>query len=424
MNPLGLATITHAQAPLDVLERVSFIGDDVASSLERLRAQVGIKDAAILSTCNRTEIYASFDGPADPSRLAWFLAQDRHVCWSDMRDHVGLHTGDDAVAHLFWVAAGVDSLAFGEAEIVAQIKAVHAELQGSSRHELLGLFEAAIRASRAVRSRVDVGEAGASLGTAAVAAAGLADVSTRRRVLLVGAGKIARSVVTALRPGTEMVIASRRLESAEALAAGRGTAVSMESFPRELASADVVFFCASSRRPLLDAAGADAVTATRRSPLVAVDLGLPRNVAAEVRAVGGIDVIDLDGLRSHTTSAQRIRTLTDVEPLIAEEVSRYRQAAAGRRIAPLIDGMRSALDSISEEELGRAFPDGDPERDRSQQMVRRLLGRVLHGAITEARRAASAGDLESLAAVARTLGAIAPASDVRITSTSSKEEVA
>lgn len=423
MSGLALATVTHAHAPLDVLERVSYVGEDVASAVEDLRGQVGIKDAAILSTCNRTEIYAIFDGPADPSRLAWFLSQDRHVCWGRIRDHVDEYTDEAAVAHLFRVAAGVDSLAFGEAEIVAQIKAVHSHLKESPGRELLGLFEAAIRASRAVRAQVDLGEGGASLGTAAVAASRVAQ-SRGARVVVVGAGKIARSVLAALPAATEVAVASRTFSSAQSLAQNRGRAIPIDDLAAELALADAVFFCASSRRPIFEAAVADAVIASRTSPLVAVDLGLPRNVAAEVRLVEGIEVIDLDGLRAHTNGTQRMRILTEVEPLIAHEVARYREAAIGRSVAPLIEELRASVSALVESEVARAFPQEGPDRSRSEQVARRVVGRLLHGAITEVRSAAIEGDTNALGKLVRAFGSQAPRSDHAIETSADKEEVA
>lgn len=424
MSGLGLIAVTHAHAPLEILEGVSYVGEDVAASLNHLRKQVGIKDAAILTTCNRTEIYAVFDGPADPSRLAWFLSQDRHICWGRIRDHIDEYTDDAAVAHLFRVAAGVDSLAFGEAEIVAQIKTVHAELKAATRHELLGLFEAAIRASRAVRANVDLDEAGASLGTAAVAAARVADKSTAR-IFVVGAGKIARSVLAALPESADIAVASRTFTSAETLVRGRGRAVPMDDFAGELAVADAVFFCASSKRPILDAAAADAVTSARTSPLVAVDLGLPRNVAAEVKIVDGIEVIDLDGLRSHTSSTERMRILTQVEPIIGQEVARYRAAAIGRSVAPVIDELRATVAALAAAEVHRAFPREGSERARSEQVVRKVVGRLLHGAITEIRGAAVEGDVKTLTRLARAFGSQISSfsTDVSV-QISHKEEVA
>lgn len=420
MTGLAVATVTHAHAPLDILERVSFVGDDSSTSLRQLRSLVGIKDAAILSTCNRTEIYAMFEGAPDPSRLGWFLSQDRHICWGQIRDHVDEYTDEAAVAHLFRVAAGVDSLAFGESEIIAQIKTVHAELQASGRHQLLGLFEAAIRASRVVRSKVDLAQGDSSLGTAAVRAAGLEKASSAR-VLVVGAGKIARSVLAALSSHVDIAVASRTFASAEALAAGRGRAVAMDDFAEQLAVADAVFFCASSRRPIFDASAAEAISSTRTSPLVAVDLGLPRNVAAEVRSAERIKVIDLDGLRQHTDSSTRMRTLTEVEPIIAQEVARFRAAAVGRSVAPLIDELRMSVASMVEEEIERAFPQAGPERVRSEQVVRKVVGRLLHGAITEVRSAAADGDVASATKLVRAFGSQLP---VRLSEETNKEEVA
>ena len=404
MNGLGLATVTHAHTPLEILEGVSYVGDDLASSLDRLRRQVGIKEAAILSTCNRTEVYAVFDGPADPSRLGWFLSQDRHVCWGRIRDHVDLYSDDEVVAHLFKVASGVDSLAFGEAEIVAQIRSVHADLQAAASSELLGLFEAAIRASRTVRSQVDVSHAGASLGVAAVVAARAGAGEWSPRVVLVGAGKIARSVLAALPANANLVVASRTLDGAQRLARGRGRAVPIDQVAPEMAAADTVFFCASSRRPILDRVTAYAVTCSRTSPLKVVDLGLPRNVAAEVRDLEWIDVVDLDGLRGNIDGGERFKTLAEVEPIVAQEVARYREAMIGRSVAPLIADLRTTLASLADSELDRALPHAGPGRDRADRVVRRVVSRVLHGAIAEIRNAAAEGDLEALTKLARAFG--------------------
>ncbi|HEV2756536.1 MAG TPA: glutamyl-tRNA reductase [Actinomycetota bacterium] len=425
MRALGVATITHAHAPLDLLESVSYVGADPATATSRMRREAGVEEVAILSTCNRTEIYALFAGPADPRRLAWLLAEDRGVCWGSLRDHVRLLTGEDAAAHLFRVTAGADSLAFGEAEIVAQVKAVHAGLRRDSQEGLAGLFEAALRAGRTVRRDVSFGDAGASLGTVAVAAAAELAPSPAHRVLLVGAGKIARSVLAALPHDAEVVVASRTQETAARLVGGRGKAAGMADFAAELASADVVYFCASSRRPILDATGADAVTAQRATPLVAVDLGLPRNVAAEVRLVPGIELVDLEGLRSHAGTADRIRALTDVEPVVAREVARYRDAVRARAVAPLIAAIRSSLGSLARAELDRSFDTTDPARLRAEQMLHRITGRVAHAAIVEARRAAAAGDAAALETLGRAFRvAPGPHTQMPVTDGSTREEVA
>ncbi|MGH2807623.1 MAG: glutamyl-tRNA reductase [Actinomycetota bacterium] len=404
MSTLAVAAITHADAPLNVLERVSYVGDDVGAALRKLRAQAGVREAAIVATCNRTEIYSVLDGPAEASRLGWFMAEDRGVCWGVLRSMTRLHSGDDAAAHLFRVAAGVESLSFGEAEIIAQIKAVHAELAESGQVELLGLFEAAIRAGRAVRRDVNMGEAGASLGAAAVTAATRALGGAPRRTLLVGAGKIARSVVDALAPSGDLVVVSRTLQSAENLAGATGRAAPMSALAEELAAADAVFFCASSRTPLLDADAADAITAHRSFPLVLIDLGLPRNVAAEVRRVDRIELVDLDGLRRHVNSPARIRTLTEVDPLIAWEVARYRSAQIARSVAPLIEGLRTRFEELAAAALDEAFGDAGSERERAAKALRRAHGKVLHDAISEARRAALAGENEVLSALERAFG--------------------
>lgn len=283
-----------------MLERVAYGEDEVPALLGRLSRLAPLREAVVLSTCNRTEIYATCDASADLDRLGRFLALDRRVGWDELRSALVTETGQDAVRHLFRVAAGLESMAVGEAEIQVQVRAAHGNAQeaGTVAGKLDAAFRWALRAGRRVRQETALGTVGRSLGRSAVEAGAAALGTLGRTVLVLGAGKIARAVTERARgEGAHLRVWSRTEAHAERLAGSAEGVLPWAQLQRGLVQADLVICCCAAPPPLL--AGAEigrAMAARKGRPLTIVDLSVPRNVDPAARQVPGVRLMDLDAL--------------------------------------------------------------------------------------------------------------------------------
>ncbi|MFM6849542.1 MAG: glutamyl-tRNA reductase [Terrabacter sp.] len=303
MSALACVSVSGAHVPLSLLERLSYNPADLPELLPPLRAASGATAIAVLSTCQRVEIYATWAGAPAPAALLVALARDRGVAPEDVEAAARLHLHEQAAEHLLRVATGLESFVLGESEITGQVRraAAAARASGNSDPELDRLLAAAVAASRRAHRGSSLTHTGASVASAAV------DAVARRhggsldgkQVLVVGAGGVAAAVLArAAQLGASLTVCNRTRRHAELLARSGARVVDLSALAEGLATCDVAILATAAAQPLVDENSLGLRVQTSRPRLLLVDLCIPRNVAPSVRGTPGVDVIDLADLRA------------------------------------------------------------------------------------------------------------------------------
>ena len=315
-----LVGLNHKSAPIEVRERLAFRQERLGSAFARLRQEIGIREAAILSTCNRVEIYAGVtevDGTIP--RLQEFLSRHGGVELPGLEPQLYSYCDSESVSHLFGVASGIDSMVLGEDEILHQVKQAY-EL--ACEHDAAGklihaLFQRALNTAKTVRSQTGIGRGATSVGSVAVELSQkIFGRLSSSKVLLIGAGKIGEQTLKSLslRGTRDVRILNRSMERAAALAATcQGTAGTLERLPQDLVETDIVIASTSAPAYLISQADvAQALHARRQRPLCIVDLGVPRNIDPAVAQLDNVylfDIDDLQGLVNHHHQEREQATL-------------------------------------------------------------------------------------------------------------------
>ena len=332
--------ISHRTAPVALRERFAVATADRAAALRRVQAAGGLAEVVLLWTCNRVEIYGVSERPAvDAGALLNLLATDGAVD-DDACFH---HAGDAALRHLFSVAAGLDSLVLGETEIAGQVKEAYAQAReaGLTGPLLNRAFQAALGAAKEVRTATAIGRGATSVGSVVLQRARehFGDALKERRVLLLGAGKMAETCLLHLAKNgaQDLVVVNRSLERAEQLVTAHGgRAAPQEQLADELAAADLAICSTGCPYVVLDRPLLEQVMAARGGrALVLVDIAVPRDVAPEAAELPGVHLCDMDGLEAtvRRNVAHRAEDLAQAQALIAARVREVRErfaAAAGR----------------------------------------------------------------------------------------------
>jgi len=384
--------LNHVSAPVSVRERVSLPMELLRPALEGLRTTFGgaVREAAILSTCNRTEIYCAADRSVIERVPAW-LADFRQLDDSQLRPHLYKHTQNDAVRHAFRVASGLDSMVLGETQILGQMKtAVRAAEEAGSMGTLLHqLFQKTFSVAKEVRSQTAIGEDSVSMAAAAVRLAErvFGDL-TEVKVLCVGAGEMMELCAThfaAQRPAG-MVVANRTLDRAESLASrfSAGT-MRLADLPDRLAEFDVVVSCTASSLPILGLGMVERATrARRRRPIVMVDLAVPRDIEPEVARLDDVYLYSVDDLGRLVQNATESRqaAVVQAEAIIETRVQNFMHWMDSRLVVPVIRDLHDAANSLREAELDRArkaLARGESPDQVLEQLAHGLTQKYLHG---------------------------------------------
>ncbi len=383
--------LNHKVAPVEVRERLAVSTGHLRETLAQVRALPGVEEAAILSTCNRLELYAAVSQACASGEVLSFLARRAGVPQEELRPHLYIHWGADCARHLCRVAAGLDSLLIGEYQIQGQVKeALQAAAEARTAGAYLtSLFQHALRAGKEVRTPTEIGLGEKSLADVVVwvAEEHLADLS-RRRALVIGAGKMGRIAARTLaRSGFRwLFIANRTFDKAQALAAEvGGDAVRFDALPQALAQADLVVASTGAPHVVLHAEQVrEALQGREASPLVVLDLAVPRNVDPAVGNLPNVVLYDLDDLvavvaRKHPVGA---RAVEEAEAIVDEVVAAYCSWQEERTLASLIGALRARADAIREAELEKALSRLGhlPERDREvvRALAKGLVNKLLH----------------------------------------------
>ncbi len=385
--------VNHRSVPIDVLERMTIAPSALPKALDHVTAYEHIAEAVILSTCNRIEIYAvceTFHGAL--ADLHDFLADISGVPVARFAEHLFTAYDEGAVAHLFDVAAGLDSAVVGETEILGQVRSSweSARAAESCGPHLGGLFRHALETGKRARTETGIARGTASVSHAAVELAAdrlgsLAD----RSVLVLGAGEIGVSMATALQNAgvRDVLVANRTRQKASALAARiGGTYVALHELPSALERVDVLLTATSSLETVLLADDIRAVmTARLGRELVIVDTGLPRDVDPDASQIDGVTLLDLVAIKGFVERGLegRRQEIDHVREIVLEELNRYIAGASARQVAPVISSLRRQVEALRVEELAKLdarFAGLDPAaREAVETLTKQLLAKVLHG---------------------------------------------
>jgi glutamyl-tRNA reductase len=387
--------LNHVSAPVSVRERVSLPEDLVRPALTALRQAFGgaVKEAAILSTCNRTELYCAAE-PHVAERLPSWLAEFNQIEAGALEPHMYLHGRDEAVRHAFRVASGLDSMVLGEPQILGQMKdAVRAAEEAGALGTLLHqLFQRTFSVAKEVRSTTAIGAQSVSMAAAAVRLAErvFGDLA-QCKVLFIGAGEMIELCAThfAARQPASIVVANRTLERAENLA-NRFSAGTMRlaDLPDRLAQFDVVVSCTASTLPLLGLGMVERATRQRkRKPMVMVDLAVPRDIEPEVSQLDDIYLYSVDDLGAVVQSGTDARraAVVQAESIIDARVRNFMHWMQVRANVPVIRDLQTTAQSIQMLELERArrlLAKGESPEAVLEQLAHGLTQKYLHGTMT------------------------------------------
>ena len=396
---LTVVGINHRGASLDVRERVSFRPNEAGPVLEALREVAGAREAVLLSTCNRTEIYAVED-EQEVAPHVWAALSAR--LGEDASSYGYVHRDRDAVAHLFRVASGLDSMVLGEAQIHGQVRDAWETCRGQSGAVLNRLFQSSLLVAGRVRSETALARGAASVSSAAVQLAKQIFGSlVGRRAMVLGAGEMAELALEsfASQGVRTSIVANRTFERAEQLAARYGAvAMHYEECWRSLAEIDVMVCSTASPRPIVFADHVrPALDARRDRPLCILDIALPRDVDPAVGDLDKVFLYNLDDLQAVVSSnlARRRAEVPTAEELIAGEVERYWEWLAGLAAVPVLTEMRARMDAVRVKELESALRKlaelGPTEREVVTELSRTLMNKFLHDPTVRLRAAAANG---------------------------------
>jgi glutamyl-tRNA reductase len=400
-----VAGMTHRGAPLEVREALALEDDKLREVLTAVAAAGVTDEVMIVSTCNRVEVYGVAAAPGE-ARAAAFRALGAHrgVALADVEPYLKSVTDAEAVRHAFRVAASLDSLVVGEAQILGQVKDAF-ELARACRTVgpvLNALMSQAFSVAKRVRTETEVGRLAVSISSVAVELARKIFGSLEgKAVLLLGAGEMAELAARGLMDGgaSPLYVANRTparaRELAEALA---GTAVAFADVPAVMAQVDVVVACTAAPEPIVRASDArDAVLDRRTRPLFFIDLGVPRNVEATVNELDGVFRYDVDDLQQVVESnrRERQREAERAEALVEREVGKFLARLRDVEVVPTIVSLRERLEAIRRGELDKALarlPDASPEtRQVLEALSQSIVNKVLHPPIEKLRDSSRAG---------------------------------
>lgn len=417
MSELFALGVSHKTAPLEMRERLALTEGKAAGVLGELAGSGPITEAAAISTCNRTELYLVVSDPvAAESAALSTLAREAGIRPTELIESLYSRRGTEAANHLFDVAAGLDSMILGEAEIQGQVKRAYelALVEGATGPILNRLFRGALAAGKRVRSETAIGEGGISVPSAAVhlATGHLGDLSSRK-VLLIGAGETAELTARALAArGAEAVfVANRRYDRAIGLASRfGGSAIRLDDLPAELAKADIVVSSTNSPHHIVEREELGLVVAEREGrPLLLIDLAVPRDIDPDCREVGGVSLYDVDDVQTvadrnasgREAEAKRARTI------VSSELVRFSRWLESLEVVPTISAMRGRATEVVErviaENEGRWDELSEADRERMGKMAETIAARILHEPTLQLKRAAEREDAYLQIAVLRQL---------------------
>jgi glutamyl-tRNA reductase len=384
--------VNHRTGPLALLERVTIADDAIAKTVHGLMSRPNIREVVVLSTCNRTEVYA--------------VAEKFHGAYGDLRDffcdlggfsadelipHVYSQHDDAAISHLFEVASGLDSAVLGESEILGQVRIAweRSQREGGALSTLNLLFRHAIETGKRARTETSIGRHTASVSHAAVDMAreslGAIDGMT---VLVVGAGDMGEGVTVALADSGvgQVLVTNRTIAKAQALADRvSGSVTEFYRLAESLCEADVVVTCTGAGSTVIDADMVkNAMLQRPERPLFIVDIAVPRDVDSDVANIDGVTLLDLDNLRDWAArgQAQRATEALAVRDIIVQEIERFNMETTARQAAPLVAQLHERAEAVRAAEIDRQSKKlsllTPEQQDAVDAVTKGIVAKLLH----------------------------------------------
>ena len=414
---VAVAGMSHRSAPIEVRERVAFPPCAGRPFLRRLLDDGVASEAVLLSTCNRTEVYVVAEDAGARSRVLDLLAKDRGVDRKSLDEDTYWLTDDEAVRHLYRVAASLDSMVVGEAQILGQVRdAYRSATEERCTGPLLNrLFHTSLRVGKNVRSRTGVGDSSLSVPHVAVKLAeGVFGSLRGRRALVLGAGEMSELVVKQLkaRGVTGLAIANRTPQRALRLAERvGGEAVSFDDLSAQLALADVVVSSTGSGDWVVGRETVAACLEDRTDPLFFVDIAVPRDVDPTVQTLERTFVYDIDDLQAvvERNADGRREAAEEGEAMIGPAVKEFMGWVSTLHLVPLIKELKDGAEKIRRHELARVLKHtrlSRREAEAIERMSHSLVNKLLHGPISEIKALGEAGHPLGSAEVRRRLLAL------------------
>lgn len=399
--------LNYNSAPLAIRERLAFPAETLTESLQQLQTQLSAQqtnnclEAAILSTCNRTEVYCAASDLSNirPQLLNW-IAQNRNVHPQEIDPHLYILPHQEMIRHTFRVASGLDSMVLGEAQILGQMKqaARTAEEAGTLGHMLHQLFQRTFSVAKEVRTQTDIGHHSVSMASAGVKLAQriFGDLS-KRKVLFVGAGEMIQLCATyfSAQHPQKMTIANRNINNARNLASQyiNAKAIGLAELPQELPHSDIVISCTASTLPIIGLGMVQNASKKRkREPIFMLDLAVPRDIEAEVKHLDDVFLYTVDDLSQIVQQGRenRAAAVEQAEAIIDKQVQGFLLWAGQRSLVPIIRSIHQKGDEIAQIELEhslRLLTKGDAPEEVLQLMAHRMSAKFLHGPMQALRQA-------------------------------------
>jgi glutamyl-tRNA reductase len=392
--------LNHTTAPLDLRGKLAFSPEQMAPALHGLRERLVrvVPEAALVSTCNRTELYVA--APAERASLlvrptVEWLAEQGGISGAQLMDHSYVMEDRDAARHAFRVAAGLDSMVLGEPQILGQMKqavrlADEAGTLGTTLHQL---FQRSFAVAKDVRTSTEIGAHSISMAAAAVRLASQLFEDLRQiKVLFVGAGEMIELVATHFeaREPKSIALANRTLERGERLASRfGGEAIRLSDMPARLHEFDVVVSCTASTLPIIGLGAVErALKARRRRPMFMIDLAVPRDIEPEVAQLDDVYLYTVDDLSAlvQTAGEKRQAAVQQAEAIIDAGVQSFAHWLDQRAAVPLIQALNRQADDWGQVELARArkaLARGDTPEQVLEALARGITNKMLHGTLAE-----------------------------------------
>ena len=414
---IAVAGMNHRSAPVEVRERVAFPPCAGRLFMRRLGGEGAVAEAVLLSTCNRTEIYAVIENEDARSRILDTLAQDRGVGRELLDRDAYWLTDAEAVRHLYRVASSLDSMVVGEAQILGQVReAYRAATEEQCTGPVLNrLFHTSLRVGKKVRSETGIGDSSLSVPYVAVKLAeGVFGTLRARRALVLGAGEMSELVIKHLkgRGVAEVRIANRTPERARLLAERvGGRALAFDALAAELPEVDVVVSSTGAGEWVVRSEMVAAALTRREEPLFFIDIAVPRDVDPVVQTLERAFVYDIDDLQAvvERNADDRGEAAEKGEAMISPAVLDFMSWLSTLHVVPFIRELKHGAEQIRRHELSRALKDMDlsPEEEAAlERMSRSLVNKLLHGPISELKALAEAGHPLESAEIRRRLLAL------------------
>ena len=406
---IAVVGLSHRTAPVEIRERLSIPEQSMEMSLQTLRGNDQVLEASILSTCNRLEIYTLVRHPElGVGAVNEFLSNHSGLGTGELSPHLFNFHHQDAVDHLLRVAAGLDSLVLGEGQILSQVKKM---MRLGQEHKSLGpilnrLLTQAVTTGKKVRSETNLGTGAVSISSAAVELAqlklgqarGVDDLVTleSEQIAVVGAGRMSRLLLQHLQSkgASDVVLVNRTIETAERLAKDFPD-LSVQCRPltdldMSLSTCSLVFTSTAADDPIIDASRLKPLN--RRSQLRLIDIGVPRNVAADAATVDGVESHDVDDLEEVVARNQEARQAIarEAEHLLQDEAQQFLDWWDSLEAVPTINQLRSSMETIRTEELQKALSRMGPdfsarERKVVEALSKGIINKILHTPVTQLR---------------------------------------